>query len=72
MCVSSNSLEPLGQLKYFMWHHHGIGEKWKDYSNDLGHLKLFIIVNRQVRGQLAGILAQIWLRKAGLLAGFEN
>ena len=28
-----------------MWRHHGIGERRKAYSNDLGHLLLFITVN---------------------------
>ena len=33
-----------------MWQHHGIGERWKAYSNDLAHLLLFIIVNPRGTG----------------------
>ena len=37
MRVCSNSPKPLCQLKpNSMWHQHGIGEKMKAFSNDLG------------------------------------
>ena len=49
--------------------YHVAGKRWKAYSNDLGYLLLFIIVNHGGWGHLAGILLQIWLRSAGLLAG---
>ena len=42
-----NSLKPKPN---FMWHNHLIGDKWKAYSNDLGHLVLFNIVNLQGGG----------------------
>ena len=45
------------------------GKRWKAYSNDLGHLLLFIIVNPPGAGLLAGILPQIWPHSAWLLAG---
>ena len=44
----------------------------KEYSNDLGHLLLCIIVNPCMRaGHLDGILPQIWPRIAGILAGLK-
>ena len=33
-----------------MWHHHGLRERWKAYSNDLGHLLLFVNVNPRRAG----------------------
>ena len=56
-------------LQTFMWHHHGIRQIWKPYSNDKGHLLFYIIVNPGRRGHLAGILPQILPRSAGRLAG---
>ena len=45
----------------------GQGERWKAYSNDLGHLLLCIIVNPGGGGgHLARILPQIWPRIAGI------
>ena len=46
----------------------GLVKRWKAYSNDLGHLLLFIIVNPRGRWHLAGILPQIGLA----VQGFEN
>ena len=49
----------------------GYGKRWKAYSNDLGHLLLFIIVNPLGDGggggHLEGILPQIYPHSAGLL-----
>ena len=64
-----NSLKPLGQLKLFMWHHHGIGEKIESFFNNLGNVLLDIFVNPRGTGHLAGILSEILPRIAGLLAG---
>ena len=41
-------------------------KRWKAYTNNIGHLLVFFIVNLLGEGALAGILPQIWPHSAGL------
>ena len=47
-----------------------LGERWKAYSNDLGYLLLFIIVNPCGAGAFSrDFTTKVCPRSAGLLAG---